>query len=540
MEAMAHPNAINNNDDTFKNIFETAINGILIIQSDIISYINPAAAQFFDYTTAELVGKPISMLAIKNTKKKLDACRYNDSLARSMFDRFECGFKNREGEEVSLECGVMAIQFAEKPAWLIFMSDISDLKNNNNFFDSIVRAMSARSGQELFDWTVTVLTDWLDVDVAILGEFVEGDKLNSCAMVSNGKRIDGYVCDLAGTPYELIRKLGSCFYPESVADLFPADRLIKDMPASGFLGGPLIGRGGKPIGALSVISKNRMILPLYAKEIFTIIAARASVEIERLQLERDLQEKQRQYLRTDRLRALGEMATSMAHEFNQPLSAIRSFAESILISKKRGWPVKDADLMGELSEIIRLTERMSGLIDHIRDFSSEADTPEVSIVNLKDVIEASLLMMAAQLRARGIDIVFEHVAAPVFIKANTSSLEEVLLSILTNARDAVTKSSEKKITISFKKIDLTGGKAALIEIRDTGEGMQPEDRARAFDPFFSTKGPEAGTGLGLTTARNLVRLFGGQIELHSDFGKGTVVRILFPIEDDITGGMNEA
>ncbi len=270
--------------------------------------------------------------------------------------------------------------------------------------------------------------------------------------------------------------------------------------------------------------------------------ARYTLENERMkqaqrEAEKALREQEILAMRSDRLRSMGEMAACMAHELNQPLSGIRGFAENVLISVQNGWEVTHEELIHKMNRIIQQTERMSNLINHVHDFSSDAERPVSMIVKASEVVKMALTMVSARFRAHSIDLKAFYQDEESVIRANPYSLEEVLLNILSNAYDALQEKaktdygSSKIVEVVVKRQLSDNDEDAdnvVIEVRDTGVGMAPEQLQRAFEPFFTTKGPDRGAGLGLAVAKRTMDSLSGRLELLSKIGEGTTARLTFP------------
>lgn len=243
-------------------------------------------------------------------------------------------------------------------------------------------------------------------------------------------------------------------------------------------------------------------------------------------------------VRSDRLRSLGEMTTGMAHELNQPLMGIRGLAEHLLIGIDRGWEMSQIKLRDKLKLIIEQSDRMTHIIEHIRMFAREAGKPELYSVQVNDVVKSSIDLLGTQFRNRGLDLKCELSDHLPVIKANPFSLEEVILNLMTNARDAVEEKKEKEPGCSPGRIViktiLNSDKASnrvLIQLQDQGMGIPQEIIPKIFDPFFTTKVSDKGTGLGLPISKSIVEELGGSIEIVSQFGNGTTVNVFLPIDN---------
>ena len=247
---------------------------------------------------------------------------------------------------------------------------------------------------------------------------------------------------------------------------------------------------------------------------------------------RKLEEQRVLSVRSDRLRSIGEMATGMAHELNQPLMGVRGLTEHILISMERGWKLPEDKIKEKLRLIIDQADRMSSTIEHMRTYAREAGKNEIQPVKINDVIRTCLDMMLVQFRNHGLKVDCELEEGLPVISANPYSVEEAILNLMLNARDAVedrqtagAPSTSPKILVKTRK----NGKSIKIIIRDWGDGIPEEMIETVFDPFFTTKGPLKGSGLGLPISKSIIEEFGGKLNLQSEKGAGTTVTITMPI-----------
>jgi C4-dicarboxylate-specific signal transduction histidine kinase len=254
--------------------------------------------------------------------------------------------------------------------------------------------------------------------------------------------------------------------------------------------------------------------------------AAAELEIERQRVLR---------MRSDRLRSLGEMAAGMAHELNQPLVGVRGIAEHLLIGLERGWEMSEERLREKLERIVEQAERMSHIIEHVRLFAREAASPELRRTQVNEVVESALRLLSEQFRAHCVELRVTLVPDLPLVMANPFSLEEVLINLLVNARDAVEERLRRepdarvRIAVETHVRNVQGQGIAEIRVTDWGMGIPASVKEKVFDPFFTTKDPDKGTGLGLSISKTIMEQVGGRIELESSEGHGTTVILSLPV-----------
>ena len=237
----------------------------------------------------------------------------------------------------------------------------------------------------------------------------------------------------------------------------------------------------------------------------------------------------------DRLRTLGEMAAAIAHELNQPLVGARGLAEHLLIGMERGWDIPPEKLRERLTRIVEQADRMSHIIERVRLFAREAGKLEVHPVELNAVVRAALGMVGEHFRARGIVLECDLAGDLPPVAANLFSMEEVVLNLLTNARDAIFEKAGPGVSTSARILIRTlarsegAAKHGVIQVVDEGVGIRPEILTKIFEPFFTTKPPNRGTGIGLAVCKHIVEQFHGRIEIASEPGCGTTATIVLPI-----------
>jgi PAS domain S-box-containing protein len=239
---------------------------------------------------------------------------------------------------------------------------------------------------------------------------------------------------------------------------------------------------------------------------------------------------QEQVRTAGRLEAVGRLAGGVAHDFNNLLVAITGFAELALGSVPEGGQLRD-----DLNEIVKAGHRAASLTSQLLAFSRrQALRPDS--VGLNEVI-TSMEPMLRRLIGEDIDLVIHCEPAVPQVRIDTGHLEQVIMNLVVNARDAMPRGGTLRIETSSadfpaaELVDpLSPGNIAVIAVTDTGEGMDEATQAQIFEPFFTTKPPGLGTGLGLAMVYGFVTQSDGAISVRSAPGQGTTFRIALPQE----------
>ncbi len=246
----------------------------------------------------------------------------------------------------------------------------------------------------------------------------------------------------------------------------------------------------------------------------------------------ELQEKQTQLIHSGRLASLGEMATGIAHELNQPLSIIRGQTELMQIFADRN-KIRKKDLDKSYDIIIAQVDRAAEIINHMRGFSRK-NVVYKDAIDVNDPVSSSMVFFKEQFRVNNILLNLDLADNLPKVNLNPQKFEQIIVNFVNNARYAVEKSAEtvnspdyhKKVTIRTFLDD--NGRNVVFEVKDNGIGMSPETADRCLEPFFTTKDVGEGTGLGLSIVNGLVGEISGTIQIESTLDVGTAIRVLLP------------
>jgi C4-dicarboxylate-specific signal transduction histidine kinase len=256
-----------------------------------------------------------------------------------------------------------------------------------------------------------------------------------------------------------------------------------------------------------------------------------TLEMERR--EQELREKQEQLVQAGKLATLGELTTGVAHELNNPLNNIGLFITNAIDRIELG-SVEEEDIRNDLSEALDQVRKATDIISHLRMFGRAAPVTFEPVL-LEEVIERSLSLVQEQLRLRQISVELD-IYSGVVVEGNPIQLEQVFINLLTNARDALTDSTERTIRISCE----TRPETAVVTFADTGPGIPADLEQRIFDPFFTTKEVGTGTGLGLSITYGIIQEHGGTISVESSPGEGAYFAVELPLAPEARGRENGA
>lgn len=237
-----------------------------------------------------------------------------------------------------------------------------------------------------------------------------------------------------------------------------------------------------------------------------------------------LQEKQEQLIQAGKLASLGELATGIAHEINNPLNNIALYVGNVLDKLAMDGFSREA-LMPELREALHQVNRAAEIITHLRAFARKAGHKRERVV-IHDLIASVLHFMREPLRLLEVQVDVQEAPENPCIDGNRLQLEQVLVNLITNARDAVKEAPIKAISVATRIVN----DAVELRIEDSGCGIPSDILPRIFDPFFTTKEVGHGTGLGLSISYGIIKDHGGNITVESVPGHGTVFIIRLPAE----------
>jgi signal transduction histidine kinase/ActR/RegA family two-component response regulator len=298
--------------------------------------------------------------------------------------------------------------------------------------------------------------------------------------------------------------------------------------------------GGEVRGVMAFLSRKKM---PEDSELLAMMAAvgaqfgqfveRKRAEAARAQLESILRQSQK-------MEAIGRLAGGVAHDFNNILTVILGFGQIAISEVKPDDPVR-----AHLVEIDKAARRATGLTRQLLAFSRR-QVLSVSVLDLNHVVQG-LESMLRRLVGEDVEVEFAPEASPANVKGDAGQIEQVLMNLVVNARDAMPRGGRILVQTAVKDLDsnfLEGrapecrpGSYVVLAVTDSGTGISPEVMAHMFEPFYTTKEAGKGTGLGLATVYGIVRQSGGLISVYSEPGHGATFKVFLPL---VAAGGSEA
>lgn len=238
---------------------------------------------------------------------------------------------------------------------------------------------------------------------------------------------------------------------------------------------------------------------------------------ERKAAETRLRKTQTELVQAGKLAALGQMSAALSHEFNQPLAAVKSYAENALKLLERQ---RTSETLENISRISEMTDRMASISKHLRNFARRP-MEKVRPVALVQIVNDAIGILQPRLRGSGAKLNFSKSDEEIWVMGGHIRLQQVVVNLLTNALDAMKEQQPVQIDIALQ----TDAETCVLSVRDYGAGVSEDEMSQVFDPFFTTKQPGEGMGLGLSISYNIVKDFGGALRVSNHDEGGAIFAI---------------
>jgi signal transduction histidine kinase len=283
---------------------------------------------------------------------------------------------------------------------------------------------------------------------------------------------------------------------------------------------------GKAMGVDDYLTK-----PFHPDELLVTVEAKLSrmMELERSKLEQvqrlseQLDQLSDQLTRSDRMATIGELVAEFAHEIKNPLTAITAYAQFV----QRRMARKEPEAAQDMERIVRQAKRIAKMAEDILSYTRK-EPLETRATDIHHLLDEVVAFISFRLTKEGIEVETDYDARIPTMQVDPEQLEQVFLNIIINAVHAMKKGGTLTITTLWLETDRPPN--ARISFTDTGVGIPQENMSRLFEPYFTTRPPGQGTGLGLHVCRSIVEKHGGRIEVESQVGQGATFHVFLSLE----------
>jgi PAS domain S-box-containing protein len=232
--------------------------------------------------------------------------------------------------------------------------------------------------------------------------------------------------------------------------------------------------------------------------------------------------------RSERMASLGHMLAGVAHELNNPLAAISGFSQLLL---RGSWPDDDRKALETIGREARRAERV---VRDLLTFARQGNVTRSELVDLHGVIRHIVDTQRYTLDTRGVRVLMVLAGQPVYVQGDTARLEQVVLNLVVNARQALEAMRGTRALVQAPlelriSTEIENDTFVVVKVADNGAGISPSLLSRIWDPFFTTKEEGVGTGLGLSVVHSIVTEHGGVVDVHSELGRGTEFMVRLPM-----------
>ncbi|WP_413290439.1 ATP-binding protein [Bdellovibrio sp. HCB337] len=431
---------------------------------------------------------------------------------------------------VPLYVGLVWLAFYLSRAFLRSEFRLRNEIEKAELFEHTVKAINSRTskeiGQKFLDKLVIEIGKVLRCRYVFVGEVAKDrQRVVTIAASKDGEPIPNVEYDIENTPCEGVLREEICYFSKGVQHLFPKDHMLTQIGAESYLGVSLFDSRGDILGILVGLHDSPMEDSDLVTTVFSIFAARAGAEIERIRSERSRQETEdmkrhleSQVAHSQKMESIGRLASGIAHDFNNVLGAITANLEFARMRAGEKSPATEY-----INRADKASLRARDLVRQILTFGRKGQQDENKPLSLAQIIQEVGQILRAGIGAH-IEIRTIILDYDMTIFANATQIHQVLMNLCTNAAQAITKSSGLIEII----LERENGEAKLT-VRDNGVGIDSETLPRIFEPFFTTKGAGQGTGLGLSVVQNIVKNHGGHIEVKSIPLEGSEFVLYFPL-----------
>jgi two-component system NtrC family sensor kinase len=495
--------AVRESQQKYRDVVERAHEGICIVQDGVVKYANPRVRHILGYGVDEIVGMPIDRFVHRDEVGKV-AERYRRRIAgEDVEGSYETSLLHKDGTRVEVEMNAGVVTYEGRPADLGMFRDITKRKE----FERALRQSEERLRKYLGNSPDAIYINDMQ------GRLLYGNKA--------AERMIGYsVEELVGKSFLDLDILDGEYLSKAVVTL--------KLNADGRSTGPDEFRLRRKDGSLVQVEISTCAI---GEGENTEVIGIARDITERKRAEHEKHKMEQQLLLAGRLAAVGELAAGVAHEVNNPLTAIQAFAQFLA-----GREDLDESMKKDVETIYREAQRAARITGSLLSFARR-HKPEKGMMSVNKAVEASIELQEYRLRVNNIAIVKDLAPELPETMADFHQLQQVFVNIINNAEQAMKEAHGKgKLVIKTRFArDLI-----RVAFEDNGPGVAEHNLKGIFDPFFTTKDVGEGTGLGLSICYGIMQEHGGHLYVKNRPGKGATFVVELPVVAQAETGLEPA
>lgn len=414
---------------------------------------------------------------------------------------------------------------------IVIVQDVTKRKRGDAVLQGLVEGTASRTGDEFFGPFATSLATLFAAKYVLVCEHLDDPvtRVRTLAFWKHDRLGENMEYALSGSPCERTAAGEWSFFPTGIQERFPTDDDLVALQAESYCGIPLTDSSRRIIGHIAIMDDGPMTGNLCDVPALQVFTSRAAAELERRQTEHELRVLQDRLAHVSRVSTMGEMATGLAHELNQPLAAMLSYAYAGEQTLHDSNGSVDVEYLQELFEKLSGQAARAGeIIRRLRTLVGKR-TAARARVDIEDPVVEVLALLDATLRRNEVQVDLKLDLQPCPVNIDEIQIQQVLVNIIRNAIDAMKSTEPEKRRLAIIT-SAQGAEAVDVAIQDSGEGLSEDELGRVFDAFVSSK-PE-GMGMGLAISRTIVESHGGSLSVASNPHRGVTFRIQLPLAKD--------
>lgn len=531
-------------------IVDTALDAVITIDSSgIVTDWNAQATAIFGWTREEVLGTALSETIIPERDRQAHAHGLREFLRTGtgaiLGRRIEIVAQHKDGREFPVELAVSPAKIGEAYIFSAFIRDITERRRAERRLVSqyaVTRVLSeATTMEEAVLKIVQAIGENMEWDLGVFWRVDKATGVLRCfdQWKAPSVQADQFIQETwqrvfasgEGLPGGIWASGKSAWLPDvTLDDKFLRGTQARQAGLQGAFGFPI--RVGTEIeGVIEFFSRHPRPPDDDLLRMVEDIGLKINQFGERARTEGVLRETEAQLRQAQKMEAVGRLAGGMAHDFNNLLTVIRGYSELLLGRLGPADPTRK-----DIEEVKKAADRASGLTRQLLAFSRRQFV-SAKVLDLNALIANMDGMLRRLIGEDIVELSADLDVSTGCIKADPGQIEQVIMNLVVNAKDAMPKGGRltietRNVTIGeevrLEAVGVTPGSYVLLAVRDNGHGMDAETRSHLFEPFFTTKEKGKGTGLGLSTVYGIVKQSGGYITVESAPGVGTAFRIYFP------------